>query len=400
MQQINVFSLSGFNSLVGRVGLGPILFTMGLPVLPLLTSPLILFMIFKAYKKIKIDMEELFLLMWAIATFVLITRGVRFSLLFSTAAATTAGYIASAVPKYLKNEFLKVTFYGVVSLLALMFVSNAISTGYAVGQGMRVSENWYDMLDWLKQNADDDSLVVTWWDPGHIIAGYTGLKVHADGAHCSVGECIPYNHNDRIQDMGRVFAISDEDEAVEILEKYKELTPSQCSSVKEEFGNIVPSDACKPVEDMYVIASSDLIQKYYWLSYFGTGTGKNYLQMRMSNYNPEQGVISYGNGEISLVYEEDKWLPVLNSPTQDINNALVENIIYFENGEKKEFTFNSSQVIDGTIWVEPSYQSVIYMDPSIEQSIFNRMFFFYGDDLNNFELVYQNPEIKVFRVVW
>ncbi len=401
LQQTSIFVQSGFNSIVDRVGLGPTLFTIGVWPVPIITSPLILFMLFKLYKKKKINPAEIFLFLLSFATFYLISWGVRFSLLFSTAAAITTGYIVGNIPKYLNKKILKVTLFGFVAVLVLMFVSNAISVGYGTG-GMRISGNWYDMLDWINEETDPKALIVTWWDPGHIIAGYTGHRVMADGAHCGpgLGGCIPYSHDIRIQDMGRVFSISDEEEAIPILEKYKELTPEQCAEARETYGTLVPADACGPVPEMYIIASSDLISKYYWLSYFGTGTGRNYFQLSISDYDEAQGVISYGGGQVSLVYENGIWIPILNFPNQGIRNVIVKEILYFENGQPKHLVSNETEVIDGMVWVDPGYGTVIFMDAAIRDSLFTQMFFFNGEGLEHFDLVYQNLEIRLFKVIW
>jgi len=260
---------------------------------------------------------------------------------------------------------------------------------------MLISQNWYDMLDWLKQNANENSLIVTWWDPGHIIAGYTGLKVHADGAHCGPDACIPYNHNVRIQDMGRVFSISDEQEAIEILSKYRELTPQQCQEVKNVFGNRIPEEACDPISEMYVIASSDLIAKYYWMSYFGTGTGRSFFQLPFSNIDQTQGIINYAGGTVSLVREEDRWIPIYQ------NRYVIKEIVYFENGQLKQQTFeNATNTIDALLWVDPGFGMSILMEPPVRDSVFTKLFFWDGQGLNHFELKFSNPEIRLYKVAF
>ena len=403
LQQIDIFTEGGFRSLVGRIGIAPVLFTLGISKFPIISSPLLLFMLFKLYKRINISREEIFLFMWAGITFLLITRGVRFSLLFSTAASVTTGYIIGNIPKYLKHNFVKTTFYGFTVMLMLIFVSNAITVGYATGQGMAISNNWYNMLDWLKENAVEDALIVTWWDPGHIIAGYTGLAVHADGAHCGKGfsGCMPYGHDDRIRDMGRVFAISDESEAIEILEKYKGLTDDQCDELIEAYQDDFPIENCEEIPEMYILASSDLIQKSYWLNYFGTGSGRNFMQFQMSNYDKDQGVLTYGNGELSLAYRNDNFVPILNFPNQGVRNVVVRNIVYYDDsGREIHGTVNDTQTIDGMVWVAPGYGTAIFMDEVIKDSIFTKMFFFNGRGLTRFSLVYSNNEIKVFKVLF
>ncbi len=391
LQTIDIFTQAGFNQVAGRVGMGPAIFTMlGLPLLVIL----------KLYKKVKIDYTEIFLFMWAMITFYLITRGVRFSLMFSLAAAASMGYVVGNVMVLVKNKALLATFFGIVVILSLMFVNDAMIAGSQMG-GMQISDNWYNMLDWLKENADEDALITTWWDPGHIIAGYTGLKVHADGAHCPVGTCVPYNHDIRIQDMGRIMSTSDEDESIAILEKYNGLDAETCANsrttIQKNFGVSMPEDACDPPSEVYVIASADLIQKYYWMSYFGLGQGNSYFQMNYQGYDPNQGIITYAGGQLSLVRQEDKWVPVMNIPEQGIRNLIIKEVLYFENGETRHFVFNETSAIDGMIWVDPSYGVVIYMDPSIRDSVFTRMFFFNGAGLDNFELVYSNAEIRLFK---
>ena len=383
LQRVNIFTREGFTAVASRIGLAPFLLTViGLPI----------FVVFKLIKKIKINYVEIFLFAWAAVTFIMILNGVRFSLLFSSAAAVSAGYVIGNAVTHVKKNIIGITFFGIIAVLTLMFVSDAISSGLA-SRGMEVSQNWMNALDWLKKNADKSSLITTWWDPGHIIAGYTGLKVHADGSHCSPGECIPYNHNVRIQDMGRTFSTSSEDEAVSILKKYKSLTPEQCQEVRKAYDDKVPSNACDPVSDIYVIASSDLIGKYHWLSYFGSGgNAKDFIQLPLKGYDPNQGILTYANGEITLMRKGDQWVPVVQG------KYVVKEIIYEENGQKHLNFTNATNAIDGMVWVDPSYQIVVFMPPEIRDSIFTKMFFFNGQDLKKFELVYSNPELKIFKV--
>ncbi len=406
LQPINILSIDGFMTIVGRVGLLPTLFTMiGLP----------LFVVFKLWRKEKANFMEIFLFLWAMASFLAILRGTRFSLEFQMAAATTAGYIIGNMLNYLKSRppVFGAAFYGVVIVLTLVFISNSIQIGIA-SRGIEISGNWYDALDWLNKNGDQDTLVVTWWDPGHIITNLAGRKVMADGAHCAPQDCVPYNHNIRIQDMGRVFSVGNETEALNILRKYTALTPEQCDKARQEFGDRMPDNACDPVKKMYLLATNDLIGKYYWLTYFGTGSGRNYMQCIVDQGLSQQlGAISYGcqtglSTTISIVQTENSVAPVLRSPQQGIRNAVVRQIIFFQNGAP--FFFDNSNAtggaLDGLVFVDPSFQVLFYLDPLTRDSLFTNMFFFNGQgvqefgipQLNNFTLVYNNPEVKIFEV--
>lgn len=386
LQVINIFTEEGVRQVAGRVGWAPFYLTIAL-------APLV---IYKLYKKIEIHFAEIFLFLWIALTFYMITHGVRFSLQFSIAAAIVAGYVIGEMIKHFKKNFITISIFGVIMLYSLMYVSEAIQIGYA-SAGMEVSQNWIDMLDWLKQNADKNALLATWWDPGHIMAGYTGLRVHADGAHCGPAECYPYDHNIRIQDMGRIFSTSSEDEAVSILKKYTALTPEQCQEVKNRFGDIVPKDACDPVSEVYLIASSDLIAKYYWMSFFGTGTGRNFFQLPLSNFDQSQGIFSYADGTVSLAWKDGQFIPVYQ------NKYIIKEVVYFslENGELKYLTFpNATDTIDGLLWVDPSYRMAIFMDPVIKDSLFVRLFFWNGQGLKHFEPKYSNPEVRLYKVIF
>jgi dolichyl-diphosphooligosaccharide--protein glycosyltransferase len=392
LQTINVFSREGFIAVASRIGIIPTI---------LAVCGLVSITLYKLFYVKKISLAEYFAIIWMIISFWLITRGVRFSLLFSMAVATTAGFVVGNLIEFLKNNkevFVLATVYGLLLFGFIWHLSDNISFSQGAG-GMEVDQNWKDALNWLKTNADKKALVSTWWDPGHIIAGYTGLRVHADGAHCGYS-CIPYNHDVRIQDMGKTFSTSDENEAANIMKKYMQLTPEQCKEVKQKYGDIVPKDACDPVPEMYFIASYDLIGKYYWLSFFGTGQGRNYAQVQISGQDANGNLI-YGDGVLTLAVKNDQLVPILNVPQQGISNAVVKNIIYYQNGVEQKLEYsNVTNSIDGLVFVDPSFRLITYMDSTMQNSVFTKLFFFNGKDLTHFKLVFNNPEVKIFKMVF
>lgn len=434
LQLINILTQSGFLSVANRVGLLPMLLTLfGLPLL----------VFYKIWKKTKISYAEIFLYTWTLITFYLILRGIRFSLLFSCATAASTGYVIGSLVKHLKKNIISATVFGVIIIFAMIFVSNAIQIGYG-GAGMQLSSNWYDMLDWLKENADEDAIVATWWDPGHILAGYTGLRVHADGAHCGPNDCIPYNHNIRIQNMGTIMSTDNETMAVSILEKYMQLTPEQCEEVKQKFGDKVPEEACEPASEMYFISSNDLIAKFTWMNYFGgfrapIKTGADFQknpgvccavtpesepdQVPCGEFadkgrgvwiwcpwifnfkeatQDEQGnpiyIYEYSGITISIVQQPNYLLPIYN------NQYLINHITFFSADDTgmRDVDLRDSSIelerIDGLVWVDPSFRNLIYFAPSIKDSVFTKTYFYDGHGLDHFELVYFNPEIKLYKV--
>jgi asparagine N-glycosylation enzyme membrane subunit Stt3 len=434
LQPMNIFTKDGFLAVAGRVGFFPVILTFfGLP----------LIVLYKLYKKEKIAFEEVFLFLWALIMFYLITRGIRFSLMFSIATAISAGYVIGNIFNYMKGKNLVVlsTIFGLMTLLILMFISDAMQIG-SESSGMLLSQNWYDMLDWLKNNSTKNALVATWWDPGHIIAGYTGLYVHADGAHCPSFECIPYNHNIRIQNMGRIMSTSDENEALDILEKYRQLTPEQCKEVKQKFGDIVPKEVCNPVSNIYFISSNDLIGKFTWMNYFGgyrapiksnedfqanpgvccastpttepgqiscgefANQGKgvwvwcpwifSFSEVKQDQEGNPVYVYNYAGLTLAIIQKNNQLIPIYN------NRFMINHMTFFQQGLMRNVDLTnittSLEKIDGLAWVDPSFKNLIYFAPSIKDSIFTRTFFYDGEGLKHFELVYSNPETKLYKI--
>jgi len=396
LQSINIFSLEGFQRVAGSVGFLPTVLTLfGLPVL----------ILFKIWRKEKIAFEEIFLFLFALVTFYMILHGVRFALIFSVATSLSAGYVIGNFYNYLKsykNQFLIAIFFGIILFYSLDLFSKAYVFGEQYSRGYGIDENWRNALDWLKQHGNTTTLVATWWDPGHIIAGYTGLKVHADGAHCGPGVCIPYDHNIRIQDMGRIFSTSNEEEAYNILKKYTYLTKEQCDEIKKKYDdmiydNILKEDPCKTnITKIYFIASNDLIGKYYWLTYFGTGTGRQYVVLPLTGRD-NQGNLVYGNGILTLAFKDDKIIPILNIPSQGIFNMVVRKLVFVYQGNQLTFDYsNATNKIDGLVFSDGT--TAIYMDPQTANSMLTRLYFFNGEGLKYFKLVYSNPEVKIFEV--
>jgi hypothetical protein len=197
--------------------------------------------------------------------------------------------------------------------------------------------------------------------------------------------------------MGRIFSTSSEEEALTILRKYVSLSPRQCQDVKNKFGNIVPKESCQPVSEIYLIASADLIGKFYWMSYFGTGSGRNFFQLPFSGFD-QSGLPTYG-GIVTLAQKDDKLIGIMNLPQQGLRNTIIREIVYFQQGVERHLDFvNVTNTIDGLLWVDPSFRLVIFMEPSIRDSLFTKMFFWNGEGLKNFELNFVNSEVRIFKV--
>ncbi len=284
------------------------------------------------------------------------------------------------------------------ALCFVLFVIFAIGYFYffspsvyiAKNQGTVLSDNWFAALNWIKQNTPECAVVATYWDPGHFITGIARRGVVFDGASQGSQRTVKLDGlnvtTSRIQDIATSLYTDNETLAMNILKKYR-----------------------KSCGEMYFIASNDLIGKSVWWSYFSTwdpvnkGRQSSYAFINLAQSRPLVGqpnVIAYiypfGNQQI--VIKDDSG--VLNAYLQqDTQLAEIEKLIFAtpEGTLAQKVTENAP--VKGTLYLDPSRQTVIYMPPELENALFTKMYFFHGAGLQNFEFVNNwGGEVKLFKV--
>jgi hypothetical protein len=329
-------------------------------------------------------------------------------------------------------EFLEYVFIAALLSSLFLYINSANDIANST-KGMEINENWRSALDFLKKNGNENTLVATWWDPGHIIAGYTGLKVHADGAHCGWNDCIPYNHDIRIQDMGRILSTTNETEAYELLKKYTYISEEDCKKVKNTFPFFNESICKIKIDKIYFIASHDLIAKFYWPYYFSSCIRKNYPYTEIC-YTKE-GIDEFfykkklAEGKYFITFmldiKETSENRLKYVSYQKVENQIIEIPLYvvmknntfvafLRNQPLKSFVINGieyfakdagyNNYLDYVAFADP-YATIknipyfIYLaDDELANSMFAKMYFLNGKDLKLFKLVFNNPEIKIYEV--
>lgn len=317
-----------------------------------------------------------------------------------------------------RHVYMMIVFLIIVVVLNFFYIQPSISI--AKGSGTVLSDNWWEALNWIKNNTDECATVATYWDPGHFITGiarrpvvfdgtsqgaFRTIELHGDVTDDQIkqtavidqyiteekyvdGEKVTRVITTRIQDIATSFMTTDENKSVSILKKY-----------------IKPG--CK---EMYYIASSDLIGKSVWWTYFSTwdpiNRGKQYsyaiLSFSQSKNLEDQNSVIYlypiaqdqtfilvdTNNTLTALYQQDNLQPV-----------KIEKIVYFaQDGTGISRTATDAE-IKGLVWVDPSLQVIVYAPPEISDSMFTRLFFLNGQGLEKFQLVGNwGGEVKLFRV--
>lgn len=309
----------------------------------------------------------------------------------------------------------KPIFYGGIALLGIMIIVTVYSmyTIYdsskylAERYGTGITTNWAESMTWLKENTPQCTVVATYWDPGYWINALSERKTIYDGGsqnsirktplaelngldcitdrkgYITEEEGVSYCVTSRMQDMAGSLYTSDEIWAAKVLESYM----GDCN-------------------DLYFLASNDLIGKSQWWTYFsnwdpeaGKGTAYPYAVVGFQ----EQKELMYENGT-ALIYGPFYIKITFENNMQSVEPLLlqsgryykIENMVIIQNNTPIKLTY-ANATVKGTLWVDPSMQLVIYMDPHTENSMFTRMFFYNGEGLNYFEPAYLNSEVKLFK---
>ncbi|MGH9879232.1 MAG: hypothetical protein ACRD5H_16500, partial [Nitrososphaerales archaeon] len=322
------FSSWGYQTILWKVGSAPMIIG-GIGILGV--------MFFKAVKRKEITAFEYFVFFWVIVSMFLITAGERFSLMLTMAVAVASGLVVGNIVEHLKSKKgtgLAPQVYALIIFGILLLAADNVNYAYPVSERSEVSGDWLEGMTWLKQNADKNSLILNWWPHGHMLAAFTGLKVHTDGAHCTT--CMPYGHDTRMIDMGRIFTTSSEDESIDLIRKYAAIDTEKCQKVTKKYSNILPSDACNSVNETYVVVSRDMIGHYYWMSYYasydlesrsGTGTGYDTLNLTDEDAN---GMLLYDNGRIAIDRSNEQPAALAGVPQQGNASKTFSQFVYFD----------------------------------------------------------------------
>ncbi len=320
----------------------------------------------------------------------------------------------------------------ILFMFAVLFVAASTLFQPAVAisrdQGTVLSDNWWNSLNWIKNNTAECAVIATYWDPGHFITGIANRPVVFDGASqndvwsktvepgltyeemrqiAGTDKFITRNitvngtqktviETARIQDIATTLSTSNETQALEILKKYQ-----------------------KPgCDEMYFIASSDLIGKSYWWTYFSTwnpidkGCATPMSQLELKQVKPATGggaTYTFAGG-IPMGCNQQVGGQVIVTVQNDSINAYVLQNNKLDAVEKFFYYTNQGGILrtqpdapaKGMVWLDPSGQGMIYIPQEIDDAIFTKMFFFNGQGLNYFEYVNESSkwggEVKLFKV--
>ncbi|MFH1424492.1 MAG: STT3 domain-containing protein [archaeon] len=335
------------------------------------------------WKKIKGKVHHLmFFALWFLATLYSSLGAVRFIemmviplIIFSAVAVS---YLLSLINK--KKPILSILILLFVVLVIFSVPNTPSSDGAPVGpsyfstatliskqSGPSLGPNWLNFFEWARTETPKDAIFASWWDPGHAVTALAERSVVADGSQ------NPFH----VHDLGMIFTSTDEQEAVELLDKY----------------NV-----------SYFFTSSDLIAKYGPISFLGRGKGEYYPILSLSDYKQTSNgtllIYNLGSGSSIIVNLQEQ--EVTATLRQGYQSQQIQRVFLFnQNGLGMVSQTDGENTLDAMLYLQPGFQQAIYLPKNLEENMLTRLHFFEGAGLEHFELITKfGEEIKVFKVIY
>lgn len=374
---------------------------------------------------------------WLLFTAYTVTKGSRFIEGFSISIGLAAGFSVGLIVPIISKNVKNLKYCALASLVLVAVVAApSVYSAYAISQSVvpGTDDSMYNTLLEIKNTTAPNTVIMSWWDFGHLFAAVGDRPVTFDGGTQTgpraywIGEALYTNNEDLSAGILRMLATSGDKgiltmenytkntgKSVEILNKILPLSKSEAQNIlintyqftPEQAQNVLqythPSD---PTPRLFV-TSSDMLGKAAWWSYFGSWNFQNKSAQHYI-YSAAQGQVQNNNGVISVTAQNGVVAQISNdnvsaglkysqrnqtqviSPhklTMVVNNQIVKNEIV-----------SAESPVSIFLVVENNNALAIVMNKELEDSMFTRLFLFRGMGLTKFKVASEKPGVTVWNV--
>jgi len=347
----------------------------------------------------------------------------------------------------------------VMVIITLAIVSPTIFGAYQVSTSVvpSTSDTMWDAMTWVKVNTTNDTTLASWWDFGYLFEIASERPTLFDGGSQTgirafwTGKALTTNDTDLSAAIFVMMAYTgdhatetldnftnDSGKSVEILENTLTLSAEEAKNKMVDTYGLTSTQADEIVKmthpenptPVIFVASSDMIQKAGWWSYFGTwdfnsqsskgyqymvsaqpekmksiGNGKH--QVNLTNLEDRgilyQTVVTKGagnnttNATTAAVFENNGTPVIINNTTYDpfkINRLiLIEDNIIWRNETVNE-SGNYTLLVIGD---NGTYSSII-MNKELENAMFTKLYILGGFGQSAYELVHSEPGVSLWKI--
>jgi len=355
----------------------------------------------------------------------------------------------------------------VMLIITFAILTPTIIGAYQISETVipSTSDPMWDSMLWVKANTTNTTTIASWWDFGYLFEIASERPTIFDGGSQTgiraywIGHALKTNNTDLSAAIFKMLAYSGDaatetldnytggggGKSVEILQNTLTLSAEDAKDKMVNTYHLTPTQADEIVKmthptnpkPVIFVASSDMIQKAYWWSFFGNwdfdaqnSRGYQYMisqvpaEMKKINDTTSQAIVSnYDGGQFGYytvitkgvdnnttnatfkaLYPNGTQVKYPNGtdfiPTINKNETITINkLIVIEEGIMwKNETVNESANFTLLVWgTNGSYTSIL-MNKELENAMFTKLFILQGFDQNAFELVHTEPGISLWKV--
>lgn len=356
----------------------------------------------------------------------------------SLIAKILVGIIAVIIVTSIKNEKFRAT--SMMIFVTLAIISAPLSGAHAITSSVvpGTDDGMWNSLTWIKNNTSNDTVIMSWWDFGHLFAVAADRPVTFDGGSQNspraywIGKAL-LTDNESLS-LGILTMLSTSgDMAYNTLDNYTNNTSLSVKILTETLGlprteardvminkykltsqqadNVLKYSHPDKKKPFVLILSSDMLGKAAWWSYFGSWdfdkkNGEHYAYYTSVAASKPEVVdnvtrivtVNDVSGMVGVIIEkkgnETNATIALVGANGTSEKIKPHRLILVENNRlvKDEIVDNSSDFGLLVVGSENSYVTVI-MDKKLEDSMFTKLFLLGGFNQTSFKLIHQEPGV-------
>lgn len=361
--------------------------------------------------------------------------------------------------KSASNTKIPIKKYIAIVAIVLALVSPTVCGAYQTANNVvpGTSDPMWDAMTWIDENTPEDTVITSWWDFGYLFEISADRQVTFDGGSQSgerafwLGQAMTTDNLELSAGIFRMLGTTG-DTALETLSNYTNGDSGQSTSILIDILPRTASDARDTLINNYslttaqadeivslthpdnprpviFVASSDMLQKAGWWSYFGAWNFDNQSSVNYQYYVPsEQVTVNPGSSsdltflnesgiEFNVVIERGTGNNTTTAHTEAINslngsqieingsvyNPLEANrLIVIENGYimKNTTIEGASEDANYTLYLlgENNTYTPVLMSHELENSMFTKLYLLGGANQNIFSMVHMENGVSLWQV--
>jgi hypothetical protein len=350
----------------------------------------------------------------------------------------------------------------------LFLVLSSLFSTYAIArkeQPVIYNETWNNMMEYIKKTTPATSIVNTWWSPGHFITSMAERGAVIDGATLEqpsgywISKALLSSNEKESLGILRMLDISGNSavsflesnglslsKAIDFLSELFVLSPEEGKiEIKKKLSGknatTLYDHLYKTPAPSYLLIYNGLVESAIGIKFMGAWDfekAETFDSLLKTNPKKAKDIMKYNfdNNYIRLLwdfsgyptyYENPSYMESIIENKISFKNGLildtsnmtftfsgkkkgfektVKKLIYLENNEIIEKTFNQNGKISILLFQNEKGNGNIIAENSIIESLLFKLFFFQGRGLKNFELEKhsisrdKNTDIYLFEILW